>query len=76
MIPGIEDIVAGLIAGEYTQEQANAWLVQHAEGAANDRRDMFAALAMQGYVARGLLAHDAVAEAWAVADLMMEGRDA
>lgn len=29
MIPTIEDIVAGLLAGTYTKEQAIAWLNQH-----------------------------------------------
>jgi hypothetical protein len=31
MIPTIEDIVAGLIAGTYTAQQAIAWLYKHKE---------------------------------------------
>jgi hypothetical protein len=31
MIPTIEDIVAGLLAGEFTKEQAISWLKTHAQ---------------------------------------------
>jgi hypothetical protein len=51
MIPSIETIVEGLIAGTYTAAQAVGWLHQHAEGAANEERRYFAALALQGVLA-------------------------
>jgi hypothetical protein len=54
MIPTLEEIIRMLIAGECSPSQATAWLKQHeglaAERAAEDRR-MFAAMAMQGFLA-------------------------
>jgi len=47
MIPTIETIVEDLAERKITKQQAIAWLNQHAEGAANDLRDHFAAMAMQ-----------------------------
>ena len=49
MIPTIEDIVADLLAGTMTKEQAVHWLYQHMENA--DLRDQFAAQAVQGLLA-------------------------
>lgn len=43
MIPTIENIVAGLLSGEYAKEQAIAWLRQHAEINERELRDYFAA---------------------------------
>lgn len=31
MIPGIAEIIAGLLSGQYTAEQANAWIQTHME---------------------------------------------
>jgi hypothetical protein len=42
MIPSIETIIEDLIAGNITKAQAITWLYQHAEGSANEVRDMFA----------------------------------
>lgn len=50
MIPTIETIVADLLAGTITKEQAIAWLNQHAEGADQELRDCFAMQAMQGVI--------------------------
>jgi hypothetical protein len=50
MIPSIEQIVSGLLAGVHTREQAIDWLEQHASGAANDLRDFFANGAMQALI--------------------------
>ncbi len=38
MIPGIEEIIAGLLAGTYTKEQAQSWLNTHMELAAMNGR--------------------------------------
>lgn len=51
MIPTIETICEDLKAGKITVGQAVSWLHQHAEGSANESRDMFAAMAMQGLLA-------------------------
>ncbi len=48
MIPTIEQIVEDVKAGTITTAQAVSWLHAHAEGVANDLRDHFAAMAMQG----------------------------
>lgn len=53
MIPTIETIAEDLAAGRISIAQAIAWLHQHAEGSANELRDHFAGLAMQGLVAAG-----------------------
>ena len=50
MIPTIEQIIEDVIAGTITKSQAINWLYQHAEGSANELRDHFAGLAMQGGV--------------------------
>lgn len=47
MIPSIETIVEDLLAGSITKQQAIAWLYEHAEGSANELRDLFAGNAMQ-----------------------------
>lgn len=46
MIPTIETIIEDLLAGTITKQQAIGWLHQHAEGAANELRDCFAAAAL------------------------------
>jgi hypothetical protein len=46
MIPTIETIVEDLALGDISKSQAIAWLNLHAEGAANELRDHFAAEAM------------------------------
>lgn len=51
MIPSIETIVEDLVSGAVSPEQAIAWLHLHAEGMANDLRNHFAALALQGMLA-------------------------
>lgn len=48
MIPSIEAIVDGVKDGSISPSQAVSWLHQHAEGAANDLRDHYAAMALQG----------------------------
>lgn len=51
MIPTIEDIVAGLLAGSIPKETAIAWLNAHAgmgTSVGDEERRMFAAMAMQG----------------------------
>lgn len=76
MIPAIETIVEDLAAGVIAKQQAIAWLYQHTEDAANDLRDHFAAMAMQGLMARigaheaSIVAHDA----YIVADEMINAR--
>ena len=54
MIPSIETIVEDLVAGKITKSQAVTWLSAHAEYAARDLRDDFAAAALQGLVASNL----------------------
>ena len=46
MIPDIQSIIAMLLAGECTSEQAEAWIYTHMEN--SDLRDQFAGMAMQG----------------------------
>jgi hypothetical protein len=53
MIPTIEEIVDGLADGTIPKSQAVTWLHAHAEGAANNLRNYFAAKAMQGAIASG-----------------------
>jgi hypothetical protein len=50
MIPSIETIVQDLAAGKITKSQAVTWLHAHAEGAANELRDHFAAAALTGFL--------------------------
>lgn len=55
MIPTIDGIVAGLLAGTITQIQALGWLHRHVELAqgsdAAERREVAAVFAMQGLIA-------------------------
>lgn len=53
MIPDINQIIDGLLSGQYSREQALAWLDQHMKLASesDDLRDHFAGLAMQGFAA-------------------------
>lgn len=82
MIPDINQIIDGLLSGQYSREQALAWLDQHMKLASesDDLRDHFAGLAMQACVAdpnwrRGQEA--ATAEtAYLMADAMMKARAA
>lgn len=81
MIPSIETIVEDLVAGKITKSQAVTWLHAHAEGAANDLRDQFAAAALPELIREALdLNHvkwDATAgHAYIIADAMMEARKA
>lgn len=88
MIPTIEQIVEDVKAGTITVAQAINWLHQHAEGAANDLRDHFAGLAMQGFIASGALnaamadlgstaaARETLTEAsYQIADAMLKARE-
>lgn len=79
MIPSIEIIVEGICDGTITKSQAVTWLHAHAEGAANDLRDHFAGLAMQGIISQQdwvTFENAAVAEwSYAQADAMIEIRN-
>lgn len=50
MIPDINQIIDGLLSGQYSRAQALAWLDQHMKLASesDDLRDHFAGLAMGG----------------------------
>lgn len=78
MIPSIETIVEDLAAGTITKAQAITWLYMHAEGAANDLRDMFAGQALAGWRANPngkYTTHaDAAEEAYRYADAMLTER--
>lgn len=52
MIPTIEQIIEDLAAGSITKQQAISWMHIHAEGAANELRDHFAANAMTEVLAQ------------------------
>lgn len=56
MIPTLDEIIAGLLAGNFTKEQAQAWIDEHIALAvqANDHRAMFAAAALEGRLAAGV----------------------
>lgn len=54
MIPTIEEIVDGLIAGNIGRNQAIGWLNQHAADAGRDLRDDFAAQALIGLCANSI----------------------
>jgi len=80
MIPSIETIVEDLAAGKITKSQAVTWLYAHAEGAANELRDQFAAAALPAIIAatgnfegRDKIA-DNVSLAFYHADAMLEAR--
>lgn len=62
MIPSIETIVEDLLAGKIAKSQAVTWLYAHAEGAANDLRDHFAAAALQGYSSNARVMDKAINE--------------
>jgi len=83
MIPGIEEILAGLLSGQYTQEQAIGWLYTHVDLARDAfeeaaLRDDFAKAAMQGAYSdstRPQMTHSECARnAYVMADAMMEAR--
>lgn len=82
MIPSIETICEDLAAGLITVQQAIGWMNAHASGAANELRDHFAGLAMQGILAGDHpISHDpdplpTIARvAYEQADAMLEARD-
>ena len=62
MIPSIETTVEDLAAGRITKSQAVSWLYAHAEGAANELRDIFAAAALKGYSANARVMNKAIDE--------------
>lgn len=78
MIPTIETIVEDLAAGTISKQQAIAWLHAHAADAANDLRDHFAALAMQGMLANNWNTNyaDWAEHAYKMADAMLAARSA
>lgn len=76
MIPTIQEIIAGLVSGDFTQDQAQAWIDQHIALAvdANDHRALFAAAALEGQLANGVRkpSKDALAaDCFAYADSMV-----
>jgi len=86
VIPGIEEILAGLLTGEYTLTQATLWVYKHQEmaDAAAVQRDEFAGRAMQALIASRMTDYEGghydesrVAQnAYAMADAMLEARTA
>jgi hypothetical protein len=88
MIPSIEDIIAMLLAGECTKEQAIGWLHTHKElSAGASMRDEFAALAMQtslqysqqavaGHISTSELHSIVARDAYRMADAMLKAREA
>lgn len=83
MIPSIEDILATLLDGQCTKEQATGWIYAHVDLYAE--RDAFASQAMQGLVA-GHLSHyghdngyaynQIAGDAYHLADAMLKARKA
>lgn len=76
MIPSIDDIIAGLVSGDCTPEQAKGWIAQHITDAVAEgrTRDLFAAAALEGQLATGIRIHAPAAVAqqcWAYADAML-----
>lgn len=85
MIPTIEAIVDGLVAGTITPSKAVTWLHQHAQDANTELRDYFAAAAVQGFCAAmgpnwspSVFIHDhdggVAADAYGIADAMLKER--
>lgn len=75
MIPSIEEILAGLLAGNYTLEQSAAWIYRHQEmaaeaGDAKAVRLQIAAMAMQGLLSKQGACHPK--DAFEMADAMLE----
>lgn len=66
MIPTIETICEDLKAGKITVQQAIAWLNEHASGAANELRDMYAGMAMQGFCANPAVFAANAGNGWAL----------
>ena len=83
MIPSIETIVEDVVIGRITKSQAVTWLYAHAEGAANDLRDHFAAHVIDscmknatgGTTSKEITDH-AAGMAYLIADAMLEARKA
>jgi hypothetical protein len=73
MIPTIEDIVAGLIAGTYTREQAIAWLYQHKELSAELAAEAAAALERGVWVPREPINGERFVRAWLQLDKLPGG---
>jgi hypothetical protein len=87
MIPTIEDIIAGLIAGRYNAEQAEAWISRHVEIATDEiaLRDHFAGAALPAVITACASDTRKPGEAqeeyfarrcWHVADAMLAARSA
>ena len=82
MIPGIDEIVAMLLGGQCTREQAIGWLNRHMELATETEglRDHFAGLAMQAAadpkVAYGFTFDQRAEWAYQQADAMLTARSA
>lgn len=56
MIPTIDEIIAGVASGDFTQQQALEWIDEHIAIAVAgfDLRSMYAAAALQGRLAAGV----------------------
>lgn len=85
MIPSIEEILAGLLAGNYTLAQSSEWIYRHQEMAAEAGdekavRLQLAAMAMQGLLsalkADTLDAHALASISHKVADAMLKATEA
>lgn len=84
MIPSIEDIIAALLRGATTPEQAIADIQNHVDMERGDLREMFAAQALQGILAahasafagRMVDADEISKKAFAFADAMLRARRA
>ena len=85
MIPDINQIIEGLLSGQYSREQAMEWIEQHLELACESGglRDHFAGLAMQGLLAGSMADGSPMVEgddgrlskaAFVIADAMLKAR--
>lgn len=79
MIPSIDDILTGYVAGTYTAAQAKALIQQHLDNAVIEAadRDGFAMAALDGFASTGLRWPDKMAlarECYETADAMRAAR--
>jgi hypothetical protein len=78
MIPSIAEILSGLAAGTYTEQQAAAWIDQHIAAAVADAatRDDFAGTAMCLLLTRGISLPEVPRLSYELADNILAARNA
>lgn len=79
MIPSIEEILAGLLAGHYTRDQATNWIYAHLDVAVSGEERRSVRLQLAGFAMQGLLAKNGMChpkDAYEMADAMLDAEEA